>query len=100
MKTGEPLNPSRCNRESSLPVETVLLTLFAAIVCLVSYLAAGTIYDFHYKLKADGNPLSKVVTGDRKKLDDKEEWVKRYRFKVLILLALVVAVLIIGFFVV
>jgi hypothetical protein len=67
---------------------------------VVSYLAAGNIYDFHYKLKTDGNPLSKVVTGDRKKLDNKEQWVKRYKLKVLILLALVIIVPIIGFFVV
>lgn len=83
-----------------MPIETVLMIFIAAIVCVVSYLVAGTIYDFHYKLKIDGNPLSKVVTGDRKKLDDKEQWVKRYRLKVMILLVLVVAVLIIGFFVV
>jgi len=61
-------------------------------------LLAGTIYDFHYKLKTAGNPLTKVVTGDRKKLDDKELWVKRYRLKVMILLPLVVVVLIIVFF--
>jgi hypothetical protein len=77
-----------------------LLILFTAIICVVSYLAAGNIYDFHYKLKTDGNPLSKVVTGDRKKLDNKEQWVKRYKLKVLILLALVIIVPIIGFFVV
>ena len=83
-----------------MPIETLLIILFAAIICVVSYLAAGSIYDFHYKLKTDGNPLSKVVTGDRKKLDNKEQWVKRYRLKVLILLALVIIVPIIGFFVV
>lgn len=83
-----------------MSIETLLLILFTAIICVVSYLAAGNIYDFHYKLKTDGNPLSKVVTGDRKKLDNKEQWVKRYRLKVLILLALVIIVPIIGFFVV
>lgn len=83
-----------------MSIETLLLILFTAIICVVSYLAAGNIYDFHYKLKTDGNPLSKVVTGDRKKLDNKEQWVKRYKLKVLILLALVIIVPIIGFFVV
>jgi hypothetical protein len=83
-----------------LSIETLFLILFAAIVCVVSYLSAGNVYDFHYKLKTKGNPLSKVVTGDRKKLDNKEQWVKRYRLKVLILLALVVTVPIIGFFVI
>jgi hypothetical protein len=82
-----------------LPIETLLIIIFAAIVCVISYLAAGRVYDFHYKLKAAGNPLSKVVTGDRKKLDDKELWVRRYRLKVLILLALVIAVPIIDFFI-
>jgi hypothetical protein len=72
--------------------------LFAAIACVISYLAAGNIYDFHYRLKAKGNILSKVVTGDRKKIDNKEQWVKRYRLKVLILLILVVAVPIIIYF--
>jgi len=76
--------------------EKLLLIIFAAIVCVVSYLAAGKIYDFHYKLKTAGSPLSKVVTGDRKKLDDKDQWVKRYRLKVLILLTLVIAVPIFG----
>ena len=82
-----------------MPIETLLIIIFAAIVCVISYLAAGRVYDFHYKLKAGGNPLSKVVTGDRKKLDDKELWVRRYRLKVLILLALVIAVPIIDFFI-
>ena len=82
-----------------MPIETLLIILFAAIVCVISYLAAGNVYDFHYKLKNDGNPLSKIVTGDRKKLDNKEQWVKRYRLKVLILLALVIVVPIIGFFI-
>jgi hypothetical protein len=84
--------------ESPLPIETLLIILFAAILCVVSYLAAGNIYDFHYRLKAGGNPLSKVVTGDRKKLDNKDLWVKRYRLKVLILLSLVVAVMVFVFF--
>ena len=81
-----------------MSIETLLITLFATIICVASYLAAGSIYDFHYKLKTDKNPLSKVVTGDRKKLDNKDQWVKRYRLKVLILLSLVVAVTIFGFF--
>ena len=72
--------------------------LFAVIICVVSYLAAGSIYDFHYRLKTKGSFLSKVVTGDRKKIDNKDQWVKRYRLKVLILLALVVAVPIIVYF--
>ncbi len=73
------------------------MILIATIVCVISYLAAGSVYDFHYRLKTDGNPLSKLVTGDRKKIDNKELWVKRYRLKVLILLVLVVVVPIIGF---
>ena len=81
-----------------MPIETLLLILFAAIVCVISYLAAGSIYDFHYRLKTKGTFLSKVVTGDRKKIDNKDQWVKRYRLKVLILLALVVAVTIFVFF--
>ena len=81
-----------------MSIETLLIILFAAIVCVISYLSAGSIYDFHYKLKKDGNRLSKVVTGDRKKIDNKDLWVKRYRLKVLILLALVVAVTIFSFF--
>ena len=81
-----------------MPIETLLLILFAVIICVASYLAADSIYDFHYKLKTGGNPLSKVVTGDRKKLDNKDQWVRRYRLKVLILLSLVVAVTIFGFF--
>ena len=81
-----------------MPIETLLIILFAAIVCVISYLAAGSIYDFHYRLKTGGNPLSKVVTGDRKKIDNKDQWVKRYRLKVLILLSVVVAVTIFGFF--
>ncbi len=81
-----------------MSIETLLLMLFAAIVCVISYLAAGNIYDFHYRLKIKGNLLSKVVTGDRKKIDNKEQWVKRYRLKVLILLILVVAVPIIIYF--
>ena len=81
-----------------MPIETFLLILFAAIVCVVCYLAAGTIYDFHYRLKTKGSRLSKVVTGDRKKLDDKGLWVRRYRLKTLILLVLVVAVAIFIFF--
>jgi hypothetical protein len=81
-----------------LPIETLLIILFAAIVCVAAYLAAGSIYDFHYKLKTEGNPLSKLVTGDRKKLDSKDQWVNRYRLKVLILLSLVVAVTIFVFF--
>ena len=81
-----------------MPIETLIIILFAAIVCVVAYLAAGSIYDFHYRLKTDGNPLSKVVTGDRKKLDNKDLWVKRYRLKVLILLSLVIAVTIFVFF--
>ena len=84
--------------ESPLPIETLLLKLFAAIICVVSYLAAGSIYDFHYKLKTNGNPLSKLVTGDRKKLDNKDQWVKRYRLKVLILLSVVITATIFGFF--
>ena len=81
-----------------MPIETLIIILFAAIICVVANLAAGSIYDFHHKLKTDGNPLSKVVTGDRKKLDNKDLWVKRYRLKVLILLSLVIAVTIFGFF--
>jgi len=81
-----------------LPIETLLIILFAAIVCVISYLAAGNIYDFHYRLKTDRKLLSKVVTGDLKKIDNKDLWVKRYRLKVLILLALVVAVTIFKFF--
>ena len=81
-----------------MPIEPFLIILFAAIICVVSYLAAGSIYDFHYKLKTDGNLLSKVVTGDRKKIDNKDQWVKRYRLKVMILLLLVIAVTIFGFF--
>ena len=83
-----------------MPIETLLIILFAAIVCVISYLAAGSIYDFHCRLKTAGNPLSKVVTGDRKKLDNKELWVKRYRLKVLILLLLVTAVPIFDFFII
>jgi hypothetical protein len=86
-------------RESPLSIETLLIILFAVIVCVISYLAAGRVYDFHYRLKAGGNPLSKLVTGDRKKLDNKELWVKRYRLKVVILLVLVIVVPIINFFI-
>lgn len=82
-----------------MPIEALLIIIFAAIVCVISYLAAGAVYDFHFRLKTEGNPLSKLVTGDRKKLDDKEQWVKRYRLKVLILLTVVIAVPIINFFV-
>jgi len=81
-----------------LSIDTPLLILFAAIACVISYLAAGSIYDFHYRLKTKGNLLSKVVTGDRKKIDNKDQWVKRYKLKVLILLTLVVAVPIIVYF--
>ena len=81
-----------------MSIETLLIILFAAILCVISYLAAGSIYDFHYRLKADGNLLSKVVTGDRKKIDNKDQWVKRYRLKVLILLSLVVAITMFVFF--
>ncbi len=81
-----------------MSIETILLILFAAIVCVISYLAAGNIYDFHYRLKTKRNILSKVVTGDRKKIDNKDLWVKRYRLKVLILMTLVVAVPIIIYF--
>jgi hypothetical protein len=84
--------------ESHLPIETLIIIVFAAIVCVASYLAAGSIYDFHFKLKTNGNPLSKLVTGDRKKIDNKDQWVKRYRLKVMILLSLVVAVTIFSFF--
>lgn len=82
-----------------MPVETLLIVLAAATLCIIAYLAAGHLYEWHYKLKADGNPLSKIVTGDRKKIDDKTLWVKRYRIKVLILLALVIIVPIIRFWV-
>lgn len=81
-----------------MPIETLLIILFAAIICIIAYLAAGNIYDFHYKLKTDGNPLSKVVTGDRKKLDNKDQWVRRYRLKVLIILSLVITVTVFSFF--
>ena len=81
-----------------MPIETLLIILFARNTYSLHYLAAGSIYDFHYKLKTDDNPLSKVVTGDRKKLDSKDQWVKRYRLKVLILLSVVVAVTIFVFF--
>ena len=74
------------------------MILVSAIVCVIFYLAADSVYDFHYKLKTDSNPLSKLVTGDRKKLDNKDLWVKRYRAKVLVLLAVVIAVPLISFF--
>ena len=74
------------------------MILVSAIVCVIFYLAADRVYDFHYILKTDSNPLSKLVTGDRKKLDNKDLWVKRYRAKVLVLLAVVIAVPLISFF--
>jgi hypothetical protein len=74
------------------------MTLISAIVCVIFYLAANTVYGLHYKLKTNGNPLSKLVTGDRKKLDNKALWVKRYRAKVLVLLAVVLSVPFISYF--
>lgn len=75
-----------------MPVETLLMMLVSAIVCVLFYLAAERVYNIHYKLKAAGSPLSKLVTGDRKKIDDKELWIRRYRAKVLVLLAAVIIV--------
>ena len=74
------------------------MMLVGAIVCVIFYLTAGSVYNFHLKLKTDDNPLSKLVTGDRKNLDNKDLWVKRYRAKVLVLLAVVIIVPVISFF--
>ena len=81
-----------------MSTEILIALLVSAIACVIAYLAAGRIYDLHYKLKANGNPLSKLVTGDRKKLDNKELWVRRYKAKVLFLLAVVIAIPLISFF--
>jgi hypothetical protein len=75
-----------------LSKEIFLGCLLAAILCVIFHLAAGTVYDFHYKLKKDGSPLSKFLTGDIKNIDDKEKWVRRYRAKMLFLLAVITAI--------
>lgn len=81
-----------------MPIEFILMILVATILCIVSYLAADTIYKFHYKLKLEGNPLSKVVTGDREKLESRDVWVRRYRAKLLILLVIIIVSPLVGFF--
>ena len=81
-----------------MSTEILIALLVSAIACVIAYLVAGRIYDLHYKLKVDGNPLSKLVTGDRKKIDNKELWVRRYKAKVLFLLAVVIAIPLISFF--
>ncbi len=75
-----------------MSIETLLTMIVGAIVCMIFYLSADRVYNFHFKLKTDNNPLSKLITGDRKTLDDKEQWIRRYRAKVMILLALVITV--------
>ena len=76
-----------------MPVEVSIFLLVALIFCGIFYFSAGIIYDFHYKLKADDNPLSKVVSFDVKYLDDKAKWVKRYRIKLFLFLGLIVSIL-------
>lgn len=84
------------NKGISLPIEIIVM-ICGVSLCAMFYLAAEKIYDIHYKLKADDNPLSRIVTGDHKKLDDKNLWVRRYRAKVLFLMVMVIVVTLIRF---
>lgn len=83
-----------------MSIEFFLTILVAAIFCVLFYLAADTIYAFHYKLKRNGNPLSKLITSDVKNLVDKEKWVRRYRAKTTFLLFVILATPIFRFFVI
>lgn len=76
-----------------------LLAIFsAATLCIFFHLFAGNIYDLHHKLRQGGSPLTKVLTADVKNIDDKEVWVKRYRAKVLVLMAVILAIPVYRFF--
>jgi len=75
-----------------LSSEFLLTILSSAILCILFYLAADFIYDVHYKLKKGGSPFTKIVTADVKNIDDKETWIKRYRAKLLLIMAVILAI--------
>jgi hypothetical protein len=82
-----------------LIIEPLLLMLaFGVIILVLMYLNAGIIYDFHYNLKKDNNPLSKIISFNLKYLDDKPLWVKHYRIKLLMFLGFLVCFVLIGYF--
>lgn len=81
-----------------MSIEVIILMIGGVSLCALACLAAEEIYEIHFKIKANENPLSKIVSGDHKKLDDRELWIKRYGDKVLLLIALVIIVPLINCF--
>lgn len=77
-----------------------LLGIFsAATLCIIFHLFAGNIYDLHYKLKQGGSPLTKVLTADAKNIENKELWVKRYRAKVMVMMAIILMIPVYRYFI-
>lgn len=77
--------------------EISILIGFISIIAAAMCAGAGNAYKFQKGLKDDGNPLYKIVGQDQKFIDDKEEWIKRYRRRVIIFYAVIVAVAVVIF---
>ncbi len=77
--------------------ELLFMLCILGVFLLLFYFNAGIFYDFQFKLKKDENPILKIIGQDTKLLDNKEEWVKRYRRKIFLLSALL-GVVILAFF--
>jgi len=78
-------------------LELIFMLCILGVFLLLFYFNAGIFYDFQIKLKKDENPILKIIGQDTKFLDNKEEWVKKYRRKMFLLAGLVGAVILVVF---
>ena len=69
------------------------MLIAAGAIFLLLYLNAGNIYSFHHTINKEKSILSKIISTDTKYLDNKEQWIKRYKIKMVLIFGLIMAIL-------
>jgi len=80
--------------------EILLLAAFVSIITAAFCAAAGKVYEFQKASKDDENPIYKIIGQDQKHIDNRAQWIKRYRTRVIVyyVVIIVVAAIVLNFF--
>ena len=77
--------------------DLLIMDSFGVVAVVVVYLAAGLFYDPSYSYYKANKPMSKLVM-DAELLDNKEEWVRRQRLKIVFFAAFILIAQVVGLF--
>ena len=77
-----------------MEIELILVAAFFLILLAIFYFSAETLYNFHYNLKKDDNPLFKIIGSNSKFIDDKDKWIKHYRLYLILMFILMLSIVV------